>query len=161
MKIEQSSALGNSVNSSINNDRLKKWASRYDQYSPLIYSVIYKMSGNVTITEDILQKTFQVSDNEITNTARSVVLCRNLLRNAYTLTLDYLSSLGLKPITIKPLGEKMPLVNLLYFELDSLKDAEERLNLSMQEVLVKLRDEFNIFRSQNEENPGIINALNI
>ncbi|MEO5581581.1 MAG: hypothetical protein ABIR66_02730 [Saprospiraceae bacterium] len=139
---------------------MKVWSAQYDIYSPLIYSIIYKMTGNVTITENILQKTFQISDDQLTTTARSTVLCRNLLRNAYNLTLDYLSSSGLVPLTIKPLGEKIPLVNLLYFELDSLKEAEERLHLSMQEVLVKLRYEFNIFHNQNQENAVIINTLN-
>ncbi|MEP7322916.1 MAG: hypothetical protein ABI761_13405 [Saprospiraceae bacterium] len=140
---------------------MEVWTAQYDLYSPLIYSIIYKMSGNVSISENILQKTFQVSNKELTNSARSGVVCRNLLRNAYTLTLDYLSSSGLKPITIKPLGEKIPLVNLLYFELDSLKEAEERLHMSMQEVLLKLRYEFTIFRNQNNEALPVLRTLNL
>lgn len=151
MMPDQTSLLFNKIYSPEDNERLKVWTVQYDLYSPLIYSIIYKMSGNVVISENILQKTFQISYKETANSVRSAVVCRNLLRNAYTLTLDYLSSSGLRPITIKPLGEKLPLVNLLYFELNSLKEAEERLNLSVHEVLLKLRNEFALFRSQNKE----------
>jgi hypothetical protein len=140
-------------------DKVKVWGAWYDQFAPLIYGVILKMTDNTTISETLLQKTFVLLNKKTGTAVEQSVLCRSLLRNAYALTLDYLSSRGLKPVTKQPFGEKLPLVNLFYFELNSLKEAEAKLNMTMQEVLLNLRGEFNLFRSLTTMDTNLVKVL--
>jgi DNA-directed RNA polymerase specialized sigma24 family protein len=123
------------------------WAHFYDKYAPLMYGTILNMSGDKAIAEKILEEAFlELKDKEIPTSPCNDIR-HWLLRHTYKLTLKHLKIRGLKA---QPFNENYPVINLFYFEEITLDEVATKLEITQQEVLKKLRAEFNHFRNDDK-----------
>lgn len=129
------------------------WEQVYQKYAPMIYGIILNLTGHQRIASEIFKEAFLDLKRKRIFSRAHIALCQTLLRHAYKLTMKYLDLKGMKPINVRPFHGNFKMLNLLYFDLISTKDAAVKLNISEQEVLVKLRMEFNQLRRQPIERP--------
>lgn len=118
------------------------WSHLYDEYAPMMYGVILKISDNEIIAEEIFENVFlELKERKILS-PHHTPLRYSVLRHTYKLTLKYLKELG---IAVKPYHENYPLIHLFYFEQVSLEEAAIKSDIPTQVVLKNLRAEFNHF----------------
>lgn len=136
-----------------NNKRLMEqnnaitWDQVYRKYGSMMYGLILTMAGDENLAAKILQESFLGLKNKKIVSRNHTLLCQNLLRCAYTTTLQHLAAKRLAPSTTQPFGENYPLINLLYFDLVSVKDAALKLNRTEQDIFLGIRLEFKQFRT--------------
>jgi len=127
-------------------DNLIVWEQVYQKYAPLIYGIILNMTGDKRIASEIFKDAFVDLKRKRILSRNHITLCQTLLRYAHKLTLKYLQLRGRVPANPSPFQSKFRLLNMLYCELISTKEAAQKLNMSEQEVLLHLRMEFNQLR---------------
>ncbi len=123
------------------------WAQVYDNYAPMMYGIILKMTDDKTLSENILVAAFDELHAENTIGKINALVC---IRCAYKKTFKYLTDRGLV-VHNKPLfDENCPCVNQFYIKGMSLEKIVIDLEITKDEVLNKLRAEFNYLRSQRQ-----------
>jgi len=126
------------------------WEQWYPKYSPLIYGIILKLTGNKTRAGKILKEVImELTRRHEVREGDHLVLCKLVFQQTYNYTLKHLHHRGMKPVSTKPFGENFPLLHLLYFDFKTIDELAGRQNKTKQEVLQDLRHEFKLLRNQN------------
>ncbi len=113
----------------------------YDNYAPMMFGIITKMTGDDLLSEEILKKVFLELYKKEMLVENHPGLCRKLLIETFQRTLKHLETIGLTEY--KPFNDNYPLINLFYFNQKDLKQAATERDMTEQEVLKSLRLEFN------------------
>ncbi|MDZ4845838.1 MAG: hypothetical protein SH857_09840 [Chitinophagales bacterium] len=127
------------------------WEIVHDKYAPMMYGVILNMTGDDKIAEEIFKETFRELKERRMLSRIYTALCHCLLRHTYRLTLKHLKARKLKPVSYKPLNGSYPLINLLCFELVSLKEAALKSGIPERDVPKKLRAEYRLLWSKSKQ----------
>lgn len=123
------------------------WEHVYDNYAPLMYGTILKLTEDEAIAAQLLEQTFlDLKRNNILSRI-STTICHKILRHTYKLTVNHLKSLGLSPSKTLSLDGNNKHINMFYFEETTLKNAAHSTNLTEQEVRKNLRAEVNYLRN--------------
>ncbi len=121
------------------------WAQVYDNYAPMIYGIIVKMTDDDKMAGDILSEVFVALSAQNKILEINSLIC---LRCAYKTTLKYFQDRGLMLSKIQPFNQNCPLINLFYVQGMSLEKIVIDLEVTKDEALNKLRAELNYLRSQ-------------
>lgn len=132
------------------------WEQVYQKYAPLIFGVILNMTGEKRIAVEIFKEAFMDLKRKRIFSRADIALCQSLLRQAYKLTLKYLELRGRSPHQDSPFHSRFRLLNLLYFDLVSTREAAQKLNMDEQDILVQLRMEIQQLRKQAREYPAYL-----
>lgn len=119
------------------------WEHIYDNYAPLMYGIILKLTKDETVAGELLEQAFLDLKRKNILTRISTTICHKILRHTYQLTLNHLKKLGLTPT---PADNNMH-IDMFYFECATLKDASHSTNLTEQEIRKNLRAEVNYLRN--------------
>lgn len=88
----QSEIIKDTTQLSLAENKYKTWESIYDRYAPLIYGIIYRLTGAEVIAENILIKCFfHLKEKQIISTDQPVIL-PSVLRSTYRFTLQQLNN---------------------------------------------------------------------
>jgi hypothetical protein len=124
------------------------WDSLYDQYSPVIYGVIYSLTDDTAIAEKIFTDAFvQLKETSIIS-KNDPSVSYTLLKYIYSFTKQKLDQFGVNPKNLNQ-SEEVRLINLLYTQCESLKDVAFILSITEDEAKKKLRSEFLALRNKN------------
>lgn len=126
------------------------WIHLYDKYVAMMYGIIFNMTGNETISSDILTDVFYELKAKKMLQGVKVALCHTLVRHTYKLATAYLKKRGLTPISIQSINGDYPVINSLYFELATINEFGHATGRSKEDVLISLREEFNHFQNQKQ-----------
>lgn len=123
------------------------WEHIYDNYAPLMYGTILKLTEDEAIAGELLERAFLDLKRDNILSRVSTTICHKILRHTYKVTINHLKSLGLTPSITQSPVENNKHINLFYFEETNLKDAALSTNLTEREVKKKLRAEVNYLRN--------------
>lgn len=137
------------------------WEQVYQKYAPLIFGIILNMTGEKRIAIEIFKEAFNALKRKRIFSRAHISLCQTLLRHAYKLTLKYLELKKRTPVHSHPFNQKFRLLNLLFYELISTKEAAQKLKMTEQELLLHLRKEFNQLRRQARENQSTMDEQKV
>lgn len=126
------------------------WEHIYDNYAPLMYGTILKLTNDEAISGELLEKAFLDLKRNNVLSQISKTFCHKILRHTYKLTINHLKTAGMTPSKNSAPHENMTHVNLFLFEGTTLKDAAQSTNLTEQEVKANLRAEVNYLRNQKK-----------
>ncbi len=123
----------------------------YDTYSPVIYSVISKLTSDPDRLEDILQKTFiKIWQNIPEYEPSKKRLLAWMLLIARDVADDVLQNIN-KNSKIQKSNNNVinskEVLSLIYFRGYSLKNAADALNISVEELRLKLKMELDLIRT--------------
>ena len=113
------------------------WEHIYDNYAPLMYGTILKLTEDEAIAGELLERAFLDLKRDNILSRVSTTICHKILRHTYKVTINHLKSLGLTPSITQSAVENNKHINLFYFEETNLKDAALSTNLTEQEVKKK------------------------
>ncbi len=126
----------------------------YRKYSTIIYGIILQLAGNKTRAGRILKEVFfELTRKHEAREGNKPLPCNLIFKQIHNYTVQYLHQRGLKPVSTKPFGENFPLLQLLYFDYNTIDDVAIRLNQPKQDILQGLRHEFKLFRNLNLAQP--------
>lgn len=123
------------------------WPYLYDKYASMMYGIVYNMTGDEAKAAEILTEIFLTLKQKKMLSRVQNALCHSLVRHTHKLTLQHLKKLGLKPISLQTVNGNYPIINELYFELNTLNETEIHSDVHKKEILTSLRLEFNSFRN--------------
>ncbi len=123
------------------------WSYIYDKYAPIMYGIIYNMTGAENVAEEILVEIFIDLKRKKMLSGVRTALCHSIIRHTHRLTLSHLIARGLTPAQIQPENGNHPAISTLYFELAAINQLETTSSLAKQAILLNLRAEFNRFRN--------------
>lgn len=126
------------------------FGSLYNTYSPVIYGVICKLSQDAHLSEEILQKVFVKIWQNISNFEPSkqrllawmLIMTRSIADEVLQQNKD--SKIQTPNNNVINNKEVLPLI---YFKGYSLKRAAEALNISVEELKLKLKMELDLIRA--------------
>lgn len=117
------------------------WEVLYDKYAPAMYGIIYNLTKNKTIAEEIFTAAFlQLKEKRFFSDIKNT-FCPLLLRYTYNFTIRQLKRFGINP-KYSNSPEENKLTYLLYTRCNSLKEAASALNITVEEAKRKLHFEF-------------------
>ena len=119
------------------------WEHIYDNYAPLMYGTILKLTEDEAIAGELLEQAFLDLKMKNILSSISTTICHKILRHTYQLTLNHLKKQGLTP---NPAYNNVYL-DKFHFECATLKDAASSTNLTEQELRKNLRAEVNHLRN--------------
>lgn len=123
------------------------WEHIYDNYAPMMYGTILKLTQNETLAGELLEQAFLDLKKKNILLQVSNTICHKILRHTYDLTVNHLKTIGVSPKKIQISNADSSHVNMFYFEGASLKDAANSTNSTEQEVKKNLRAEVNHLRN--------------
>ena len=123
------------------------WEHVYDNYAPLMYGTILKLTEDEAIAADLLEQAFLDLKRKNILSRISTTICHKILRHTYKLTINHLKSIGLAPARTLSTDDNHTHINMFYFEGATLKDAAKSTDLTEQEVRKNLRAEVNYLRN--------------
>lgn len=123
------------------------WAQVYDNYAPMMYGIILKMTDDKTIACDILSEAFVELNAKNTIVKINSLIC---LRCAYKITLKYAKDRGLKLSNTRPFNQKCLYIYLFYVKAMSLEKILIDLKVTKDEALKNLRAEIKYLRGQSQ-----------
>lgn len=123
------------------------WEHIYDNYAPLMYGTILKLTEDEAIAGELLERAFLDLKRDNILSRVSTTICHKILRHTYKVTINHLKSLGLASSITQSAVENNKHINLFYFEETNLKDAALSTNLTEREVKKNLRAEVNNLRN--------------
>ena len=123
------------------------WEHVYDNYAPLMYGTILKLTEDEEIAGELLEQAFLDLKRKNILSRISTTICHKILRHTYKLTVNHLKSLGLAPSKTPSSVKNNKYIDLFYFEETTLRDAAKSTNLTEQEVRKNLRAEVNHLRN--------------
>ncbi len=132
------------------------WEYVYHKYAPTMYGIIFQMTGDKTIAEEILESIFLELKEKKTISKIHPTLCIELLRHTYEFSSNHLKKLGLLPANAQPFDKNYPLINQFCFELNTLKEAAIKSAMSEPQMLQQLQVEFMRLRNLPTKNVGIM-----
>ena len=78
------------------------WEQLYSKYAPLVYGVIYHITGEEKIAQEIFEEVFCDIKKKGVILEETPPLCTCLLRHTFSVTFLHLNSLGIAPPIIDP-----------------------------------------------------------
>ena len=123
------------------------WEHVYDNYAPLMYGTILKLTEDEAIAAELLEQAFLDLKRKDILSSISTTICHKILKHTYELTVNHLKAIGLTPSKTISTDDNHTHINMFYFEGTTLKDAANSTNLTEQEVKKKLRAEVNYLRN--------------
>ncbi len=123
------------------------WEHVYDNYAPLMYGTILKLTEDEVTAGELLEKAFLDLIKHDILSSTSTTICHKILRHTYKVTINHLKSLGLAASITQSPVENNKHIDLFYFEETNLKDVALSTNLTEQEVKKNLRAEVNYHRN--------------
>lgn len=123
------------------------WEHVYDNYAPLMYGTILKLTEDEVIAAELLEQAFLDLKRKNILSRISNTICHKILSHTYKLTVNHLKTIGLTPSKIQSTHDNTTHINLFYFEGTTLKDAAKSTNLTEQEVKKNLRAEVKHLRN--------------
>jgi hypothetical protein len=119
---------------------VSSWEQLYSKYAPLVYGVIYHITGEEKIAQDILEEVFCDIKKKGILLEETPPLCTCLLRHTFSVTLHHLNSLGIAPPPINPtVAGDFALYHIL-----NAAEAEVKLQAYEGEVRNEIHDNGNI-----------------
>ena len=124
------------------------WEHLYDEYAPLMYGTILKLTEDEAIAAELLEQAFlDLKNKDILSQITTTTICHKILKHTYKLTVNHLKAIGLAPSKTIYTDGNTAHINMFYLEGTTLKDAVNSTNLTEQEVKKKLRAEVNYLRN--------------
>lgn len=113
IQYQSNSKSDNKIVSMIANEQVKGWEYLYDKYSSFMFGIVYVLSNNKNIAEDIFFLLFLhlKEDREIL-IRQTFRLCPFLMQDTFTFVKNELKRKGLEPDT-SALGDTPKLIQLL------------------------------------------------
>jgi hypothetical protein len=132
-----------------NANDISSWGQVYDQYAPMMYGTIVKMTEDEKSACDILQDVFLDLTKKSVLPVVSTSLMLHLLRHTYQFTIKWLEIRGINPKSLQPTPLNYPHINLFFFQEINLKQAAQKNEIAEIDIQKKLRAEFNQLRTRS------------
>ncbi len=123
------------------------WEHIYDNYAPMMYGTILKLTQNEILAEELLEQAFLDLKRRNILSQVSNKICHKILRYTYNLTVSHLKTLGYSQAEMQTSHNNNTYLNLFLFKGTTLKGAADSTNLTEQEVKKNLRSEVNHLRN--------------
>lgn len=130
------------------NDRL--WEQIRQRYGPLLFLILYKLSGDKIKARDILFDAFKVCKLKKVGSRAPIPLCQQILRYGFRMVIQYLRIHRRETKLVQPFENNFNMLNLVFFELASCKLVSWQLGLSELEVRLGLKKEMRLLNDLNK-----------
>ena len=117
------------------------WGYLYDKYAAAMFGLIFNLTKDKLMAEDIFIKTFLSLKETLILTKIEFALYSNLLRFTHFYATTYLKDLGLTPNKYHPYNE-INLIHHLTTQCNSIDEAALMLSITVKETKKKLRADF-------------------
>lgn len=130
------------------NDRL--WEQIRQRHGPLLFLILYKLTGDKIKARDILSDAFKVWKLKKVGSRAPIPLCQHILRYGFRMVIQYLKTSSRETRLIQPFENHLTMLNLVYFELASCKLVSWQLGIPEPEVRLGLKREMRLLDDLNK-----------
>ncbi len=150
---EQTAISDSIIFSHLGNTESKGWQLLIDKYAPMMYGTIYQLTRDEELTREILEAVFTEINKPEIIAQMQVSPGIFLFHFTHSFTTKYLKNKNMDLLEDNyELYNNFPLLKLLFCDKVVLKEAAEKLNISINDVGAKLREESNRLRISNAFN---------
>lgn len=148
MELQTKIISDQNILSLIAENKMEAWKHLYDKYSAAMFGIIYNLTSDRKLAEEIFKETFiQLKERKILS-KNTHALCSCLLKHTHTFAQQQLNDRGISLSYNHT--EKTSLIEILCSQYISIKQLASNFNLTEAEIKKNLRAEFLALRSQNE-----------
>ena len=117
------------------------WENLYDKYATAMYGLIYNLTENKVLAEEIFKNVFLELKQKQVLLKAECSLYPTIIRYTYSYTTNHLKEIGINPKTLDSPKETQ-LIYLLTTKCNSLSEVASILNISVIDAKKRLQDEF-------------------
>lgn len=129
-------------------NNLLAWEYLYDNYAPIMYGAILRVTDNEKLAEEILIQSFVHFKANKTLSETKKTLSVSLLHHTYLTATKILSINGIMPKRENTYKVIFPILDCLLHKPNSIKDITEMYAISAEEARLRLRSELNKIRNE-------------
>jgi DNA-directed RNA polymerase specialized sigma24 family protein len=122
-----------------------EWRKLYDKYASAMYRLIYNLTKDKSLAEEILMDAFLDLKQKKILSKPKCALYPIIMRHTYSFTTKHLREISISPENSNP-PKEAELIHLLTTQCNSLKEAASILNISDKEAKIRLQVEFSSLR---------------
>ncbi len=148
MPLQSEILSGNQIIVMLEENNPLAWGHLYDKYAPAMYGLIYNLTKDKILAEEIFMSAFLELKQKQTLSKIKYALLPIILRHTYSYTTKHLRKIRVTPKILNPPKEAQ-VIHLLTTQCISLNEAASILNITEKETKERLHVEFLNLRRQN------------